>query len=248
MNNACPTCGAVYAVAAKDVGRKIRCKKCSTSLRVEDSGLVVDTPTASAPPIPAAAAPIAAAVAVDDFDTGDEDRGRVKKPGKRATGGGGGDILAQVGGIPTILFSIGVFMVIWFTFMTPIGQAAIERARTNSDRLKMDRDAEMKKSKDDPEKVKKIGEDYAKKIEEAAKDAYETRIDNVRAKRFERYGQMFGFLFVAFGCIGYLRTQQPPVVQYVAGFILATMMLVVFTQAGGCERSSGPPESPIGGV
>ena len=38
MNNACPSCGAVYAVTAKDIGRKIKCKKCSSALRVDDTG------------------------------------------------------------------------------------------------------------------------------------------------------------------------------------------------------------------
>ena len=51
MNSACPTCGAVYAVTPKDVGRKLKCKKCHTALAVTDAGLVVDTPSASAPAI-----------------------------------------------------------------------------------------------------------------------------------------------------------------------------------------------------
>ena len=51
MNSACPTCGAVYAVTPKDVGRKLKCKKCKTALAVTDAGLVVDTPSASAPAI-----------------------------------------------------------------------------------------------------------------------------------------------------------------------------------------------------
>jgi predicted Zn finger-like uncharacterized protein len=39
MNNSCPECGAVYAVAEKDIGRRIACKKCNTALEVTDNGL-----------------------------------------------------------------------------------------------------------------------------------------------------------------------------------------------------------------
>ncbi|MCE9529741.1 MAG: zinc-ribbon domain-containing protein [Planctomycetes bacterium] len=43
MNNACPECGAVYAIMKKDAGRRIACKKCSTLLVIdEDKGLIKD--------------------------------------------------------------------------------------------------------------------------------------------------------------------------------------------------------------
>jgi hypothetical protein len=60
---------------------------------------------------------------------------------------------------------------------------------------------------------------------------------------------MFGFFFVAFGCIGYLRTEQHIVVKIVAGAILTLMMLFVFGSiSGGCGgRSSTPlPPSRVG--
>ena len=79
MNNACPSCGAVYAVTAKDVGRKIKCKKCSSALRVDDDGLVMDGPAAARLP---AATPVAAEVA-NEFDTGDEGLVSVKKKGRK---------------------------------------------------------------------------------------------------------------------------------------------------------------------
>ena len=240
MNNACPTCGAVYAVAAKDIGRKIRCKKCSTALRVDNTGLVVDAPAAAPPP-----APVVAAVVADDFDADDEvvsPRGK-KSAGRKYSGGPG--ILEQIGGVPTILFTLGVFMVIWFTFMTPIGEAAILRSSMGAARLKLDMSAELKKAKDDPEKVKKITEDYAKRGEEATKEAANSAIDNVRSIKYDRYGQMFGFILVAFGCIGYLRTQQPPIMHYVAGVILSGMMLVVFGLAGGCGGNQSPMMNAI---
>ncbi len=235
MNNACPTCGAVYAVTAKDVGRKIKCKKCSTALRVDDSGLIVDTPTASAPPIPAA--PVAAAVVEDDDDGAVviPKNKKGKKSYERAEGGGGvGEMLKKLGGVPTILFCIGTFLIIWFTFMSYIGEASVARAKMSTAMMKLDMANELTRAKGDAEKVKKIMEDYGKRGEEASKDAFETQVDNVRAVRNERFGQLLGFLFLAFGCIGYLRSEQPPIIHYVAGFILASMMLVVFAQTSGC--------------
>ena len=33
-------------------------------------------------------------------------------------------------------------------------------------------------------------------------------MSNARSMWFDKYGQLFGFVFLAFGCIGYLRTEQ----------------------------------------
>jgi predicted Zn finger-like uncharacterized protein len=41
MNNACPNCGAIYAVNRTDEGFKLRCKRCGESLIVCVSGLVL---------------------------------------------------------------------------------------------------------------------------------------------------------------------------------------------------------------
>jgi predicted Zn finger-like uncharacterized protein len=50
MNNACPECGAVYAVAEKDIGRRIACKKCSTTLVVTADGLQRESEAGAVPP------------------------------------------------------------------------------------------------------------------------------------------------------------------------------------------------------
>ena len=67
------------------------------------------------------------AAVVDDFDTGGDEvvstRGKKAKKFSGPKGPGLGERIAQIGGIPTILFGIGTFLVIWFTFMTPIGEA-----------------------------------------------------------------------------------------------------------------------------
>jgi len=263
MNNACPTCGAVYAVSSKDIGRKLKCKKCSTALVVTDAGLVVDTPTASSPAAAPTPAPVAAAVA-DDFDTGDEVVSTKSKKAKKYSGEGRpaiGDMLVKVGGIPTVLFAFGTFLVIWFTFMTPIGEAATARAQAAEAKLILEQNSKLKKllpkGKNSPlelnederkkyeEEAKKINEDYAKQLESAKEDAANASISNVRSVWFDKYGQLFGFIFLAFGSIGYLRTEQPLVMKIVAAVVLALMLLMIFSLAvGGCGNTPRTPTIP----
>ncbi len=258
MNSSCPSCGAVYAVTAKDIGRKIKCKKCSTALRVDDTGLVADVamPAAAAPAGPfaatAPAAPAAAILVEDDADFSTPVANSRSKGARKYSGGG--NALDALGGIPTLLFSLGVFLVIWFTFMTPIGEASTQRVSAGLLQLKNQQRAEIKKllpqgkrspfelSPEDQktynDKKQKIDESYTQKLEDAGEAVSETQVSNVRAVYFEKYGQLLGFLLLAFGCIGYLRTEQPLVMRIVAGTILASMMLVVFVSAGGC--GAGP--------
>jgi predicted Zn finger-like uncharacterized protein len=250
MNSACPTCGAVYAVTPKDVGRKLKCKKCHTALAVTDAGLVVDTPSASVP---------AMASVADDFDTGGEVVSTKSKKAKRFSGPPGpglGERLAKIGGVPTILFGLGTFFVIWFTFMEPIGEAATARANAAMDKLKLERDQKIKKllpkgkkehelGEDERKKFqedsKKINDDYEKQLETAQEDAADTRISNIRSAWYDRYGQLLGFVLLAFGSIGYLRTEQPLVMKIVSAVVLGLMLLMIFNLAvGGC---SGPRPS-----
>ena len=255
MNNTCPTCGALYNVAEKDIGRKLKCKKCSAALKVTDDGLELDTPTGSAPPVAPKKAAVADANEPDEEEGGEEPVIKKKKKESKSYGAPGINPLVMVGGIPTILFAFGVFMVIVFIAFPLIGNAGTERANAYTQKLQNDRKRELfdlkpakKKEADwsDAEKKKieeetpKIEAKYARLIEEAALDAESTRIANIRDKWFESYGLMFGFILVSFGCIGYLRTEQSLVLKIVAGTILTLMMLVMFLKfSGGC--SSPPP-------
>ena len=242
MNNACPSCGAVYAVTPKDVGRKLRCKKCQTALAVTDAGLVVDTPTATARPAPE---PVAAAVA-DDFETGDEVVTTRGKKGRKFTGPRGpglGELLGKAGGLATVLFGIGAFLVIVYLFMPIIGQAAIQRVEAGKDKLEQERDAKLKKlipkgkkpqdlTSDEQKKIaedrEKIVKDYAERISEAEDDARSERTSNKRAVWFERYGMMFGFLFVMIGSIMYMMPEQPPIKRIVGAIVITAQMVLVF--------------------
>jgi hypothetical protein len=101
---------------------------------------------------------------------------------------------------------------------------------------------ERKKYQED---AKKIREDYEKQMETAQEDADSTQINNVRSVWFDKYGQLFGFIFLAFGCIGYLRTDQPLVMKIVAAVVLGLMLLMIFSLAvGGCGGGGRPMTLP----
>jgi hypothetical protein len=254
MNNTCPnpSCGAVYAVTAKDVGRQIKCKKCGIALRVDDSGLVEDD---------------AAEAGVDE---GAEESAGPKKQKKRGFSGGNplaklGPFVEKVGGVPTVLFGLGVFLTIWFFFNSvtsaPNG-AADTRAKAATLQVKLEHDQELRKAEGDPPEQPEDGSDAKafetytnakkeyeknlakerKKIEKKfrkpmadANDKYtETQISSARGQVFDQNGLMFGFLFLSFGCIAFVRSDANLVLRIVAGTILTLLFLVIFAKFSGC--------------
>lgn len=265
MNNACPSCGAVYAVALKDVGRKIKCKKCGSSLRVAEKGLVLDQPEPEEEEAPVAAAE---AEEEENFDEDVAPRSKKGKKGNRDRGSGGGmnvgAMLGKMGGIPTILFGFGVFLVIFFTFMSKIGEAAILRADAGVIKVQTEMQTRLEaagtvKGKDNAapsaDDLKKaadaqaaVRKDFEPRLKDAQESAQAEKINNIRGIWSDRYGVMFGFILVAFGCIGYLRTEQPLVMRIVAGVILSFMMMVVFSSFGGCGGDKLPSLPSAGGM
>ncbi len=240
MNNTCPSCGALYNVSSRDIGRKLRCKKCSTALTVTDDGLVVDDGSAEAAGAPPRPAP--------DDDTGEPLP--KKKRTEREPRGPRVNPLVMIGGVPTLLFGIGVFFVIVFTAFPIIGRAGSDRAAAYTERLKNDKDFELldlkpknKKASEYSDAEKKAIEEgtpkiearYERLIEQAQLDAKRTELANRRDVWMERWGLMFGFLFVAFGCIGYLRTEQALILKIVAGTVLTFMLMILFMLFGGCS-------------
>jgi predicted Zn finger-like uncharacterized protein len=273
MNNSCPSCGAIYAVSGKDIGRKLKCKKCSSALIVSEDGLVMEG-GATPPPSSAKNSPMA----VEEVEQVENDEEEVivskSKKGKKdrfsaRTSGGGPNIsalLGKVGGLPTVLFSFGVFLVIYNTFMSRIGEAAALRDEARPMKLRMEMASRMEsvmskekfeKLTDDAERKKvmesmtKIDEEYKTKLKEANEDAANSRINNARSIYYDRWGTMFGLFFLAFGCIGFLRSEQPLVMRIVAGSILTLMMLFVFAIFSGCSDHGGGgdklPNIPITG-
>ncbi len=257
MNNLCPACGAAYNLRPTDIGRKVRCKRCGAALLVAAEGLVAEAaagavptdPSAVSPPVPSADPPPAPTSAEAYVEI--PAPSLVAPPYQRPYPPN--NFLAAIGGIPTVLFALGVFFVILFTFMTPIGEAATRRAQARVDLLKWEQEMEIRRLKEkDIEKAAKIAENYRPKLEEATSNAEYTRISNIRSQWYDRYGQLLGFVLLAFGCIGYLRTEQPLVLRIVAAVTLSFMLMVIFILgvSGGCSSSSmakmpSPPKLPF---
>lgn len=235
LNNNCPSCGALYNVAAKDIGRRLKCKKCNTALTVTEAGLVVDDEDAPRG---------TNARALPDEADGEP---VVKK--KKSSGPGLSLSLDPIGGIPGVLFGTGVFFILFFTFLQVLSVASDQRAAEYEKRLALDEKVSMreklpkgkndaselsgdeKKNYDDAEK--KIREEYAPRKKVANEDKQYTEIGNKRSKLYEGYGAMFGFMLLSVGCLGFLLTERALLLRIVAGFILTGMVLGLFKLAVG---------------
>jgi predicted Zn finger-like uncharacterized protein len=99
MNNACPECGAVYAVASKDVGRRIACKKCRTLLVVTERGLERDEPLTAEP-------------------AEEDEPASSTEPERETTSYSSGFFarLRNLADVPTYLLGVGTFLSILFLF------------------------------------------------------------------------------------------------------------------------------------
>ncbi len=244
MNNCCPSCGALYNVAPKDVGRRLRCKKCSSSLKVADSGLELDS---SDTPPDEAGPPEVAHEEHGGSDSTSTPRPRARRHWTEERNSGV-SLIDRLGGLPTALFGAGIFLVVVSISFPIIGRAAGERATAYKNRLENDREQEKfdlrpRKPRNEwsdaerqrvEEETPKIEAKYARLIERAELDAQSTKIANIRDAWFEAYGLMFGFLLLCFGCIGYLRTEPTLVLKIVAATILTFIVLAFLAKFTGC--------------
>jgi len=217
VNDSCPTCGAVYAVAAKDVGRRIKCKKCGTSLEVRESGLEVEAPSRAEDAAPPREARRSSRAPIDFLG-----------------------MLRRVGGIPTVLFGFGVFFILFTGFQEAIGKAKIDRrqaaieegqARMNADQKRHDEKKE--RSAADDEAIKRLRDGWDKEKKELEDAKTHSEFANKRSGYVDRYVLMLGFLFVAFGSLGFLLGEYGLVLRIVAAAILLFMIMALFKQAVG---------------
>lgn len=236
MNNACPTCGAIYNVAIKDVGRRIRCKKCGAGLEVHESGLEIETPNP----------PEADAPEVE----GDEVEAPRPRKDRRLAGPAFNprELLAKIGGIPTLLFGFGAFLVIVFLFMPIIGTAAVDRAQGASERVDLQwktKEREMTREKKSSEEIGKAREEFYKKKDKESleEDVGYERISHKRSRWMEMYGMMFGFLFLMAGSIGYMGPEQSLMRRILGTVVLGAQVIIIFiifSAMGGCGKGGNP--------
>ncbi len=238
MNNTCPTCGAVYNVAGKDIGRRIKCKKCSSALVVSETGLEVDA--AEAVPFPAPAP------AVDDAYQ--EDLPRPKSRRRSSSSIDPIQMFSDFGGVPTLLFAFGAFLVIVFLFSPLISEAAVSRAKGAEMRAQMELDQKIEKArkidKKTDEDINKMREEYNEKKAPVLKDDINyARISALRDIYFDRYGMMLGFLFLMVGSLGFMGPGQSQIRRIVGSIVLCAQVIIifmVFAQMSGCGKGAIP--------
>jgi hypothetical protein len=242
MNNTCPSCGVLYNVAEKDIGRRLRCKKCNVPLKVTDNGLETDI----ASPLPPPASPVIG-VGPDDDLVLPPPRGR-----PRLSSGNVGVILAPIGGLPGVLFATGIVFVLFFTFMMRLGNESNLRAAEYRNKLALEKDIKIRKllpkGKTDPSQLegneltkfnderKRIEDEYLPLLLQAEEDRRATEIGNKRLRLYEGYGQLMGFILLAFGCLGFaLNNNVALLLRIVAAIILVGMSLGLFKLAVGAD-------------
>jgi len=233
MRNACPTCETVYAVTAKDIGRRIVCKRCGSALVIDADGFRLE----SSPP-PAAVEPMP--------PRDDRPPERERSPGRPRE-----PLLAPLWlrlrpylDPPTVAFAVGVFLVLVALFMPLIGKAKVERrqAAITEERLYTDDQIKQLRASKSPseDRVKKVEEDWQKRREVLELDVKYAEVGNQMSTYWDRYWLLAGFLLLGFGAIGFMRDSQPLIRRIVGAVVVTAQMLLVFASALlGCGRLPG---------
>ncbi len=225
MNNECPTCGAVYGVAEKDIGRRLKCKKCGTRLTITEAGIEIDDAAGSAP-----APAMAAAAAAEPFA---EAAPPPRRP-KAARSGGGFDaagLLDKVGGVSTLVFGLGAFLIIVFTFMPLIGSAKAARKVANAKEAEIDHTAKIKrmvKDKSKEEEITKANKEHEEEMVDLNRSAEYASLGNAQSAYSDRYFLMFGFVFLMVGSLLFMLPEQPPIKRTVGAIVITAQMVLVF--------------------
>jgi predicted Zn finger-like uncharacterized protein len=242
MKNACPACGTVYAVTARDIGRRFRCKKCSIALRVDATGVVLDDTTTE---------PEAAATGPAQAVTRSAWLARLKQ------------FVEVVGGSATLLFACGLFLVLFFYFQGTLKNGSLNRADAGVLEVKHQREVRLrryhyeqnrleddlsakaitledfqKRSSDIARERKRIDREFEPKIDAANDAKTEVAISAGRWAWFDACGLMWGFILLAFGSLAFVRSSSHLVVRVVGGTLLVMLMMTVFVRFAGCQGTA----------
>lgn len=256
MNNACPGCGAVYAVAEKDIGRRIACKKCSASLIVAEDGLRYDESAAAPPPAPERDR--GRDRDADDRGRDDDDRGGRKRrdrdrdreetdeerEARRARRAAATNEvmnkLKSLGDVPTWLYAIGLVLTIYANYAGQIDTAKVtgregnikeEERDTIIEKRKIQAEIEERKppeaTSDEEKKMKEIDKEWKNR-----KNILDDRLAYAQAS--QQQGQwwnvmykLLGFILLGFGAIGFLKPEQGPYKRILGGVTIALILAQV---------------------
>jgi len=257
MNNACPECGAVYAVADKDIGRRISCKKCNSALIVSEEGLIPDE--AGPPP--------------RKDDTGDRDRPRRdddERSGKRRRvrdddagdaadavrkirGPGAGEYLKKlktVADVPTWLYGIGLFLTIYGFFGSALDKANTAGRSGKYDARKLEFEAYKRGIEVKPDGKAPTGDESKQLVErekewtkstepELQDDIKHASASEKKATWWNVMLKLAGFFLLAFGSIGFLKPDESPLKRLLGGVTILLILLQVIGGGVGIHVQAG---------
>lgn len=232
MNNSCPSCGTVYQVQPKNVGRRIKCKICGAGLYVAEDGLRLDE-SAGSESEPLSELAESAALAGGP--------GRLIR-GSRKGSQGGGFSLAEVWRFgfhaPTWLFGAGVLLILVFLFLPLIDNAVLlsKQADLRAGELREQRlveqfvrnKAQKKTTPADEEMRNKNRENWERERHDLELTINEIRVAHDKWEYWYRWGMLLGFILLAFGALGFLQPEEPTIRRIVGAIVLVAMVLLVF--------------------
>lgn len=222
MNSACPGCGAVYNVTSKDVGRRLKCKKCNAPVIITEQGIEPDS-------APVTAAPVAAGYAPQEGED------IIPSKPRRLRGGFSDTYQQNASLLASLLFGIGAFLVIFEMFMPLIGLAKIEARKEMREQAIRDFNKakkEIEEGKDDGNKTNRIAElqkEHKKDLDYWDEKIQDAKSASMTSLYFEQYFMLFGFLLVMVASIMFMSPEQPTTKRVVGAVVITFQMLVVFT-------------------
>jgi DNA-directed RNA polymerase subunit M/transcription elongation factor TFIIS len=257
MNNACPECGAIYAVAEKDIGRRIACKKCNAALIVTEKGLEQDGSDAAPS---------------KREDAPERDRGRDRDDGgrrrrsrnddvedrpRKQRGPGAGEILNKLKGIADVatwLYGIGLFLTIYSYYTrtldianvySRIGDQEFAEIEDAADERDVNSKNEGKPSEDDKKAREKRKKEYDKKLPVLKEDVRSAQASYLKAQWRNTYLRIIGLALLAFGSIGYLIGEHAQTKRILGAVTIGFVLLAVVGGGANFHLQTGGPDLPM---
>jgi cell division septation protein DedD len=247
MMTTCPSCGIQLNLQTDHVGRRFRCKKCQAELLMQETGPCLIPLAVQARPSPPRP-PEAVAVAVAPPSTAVGPGNTADQADLNALLQGAGNFLRRLPDVPTWLFGAGILLIILFTFFPLIDEARIAHLRS---RLAA---GELRLQRSTPELMKK-GDDYWRKTnekwDEQSRELQQSQDEAAFAAEsalyWYRYGSLLGYMLLAAGSLGFLKSSQTTH-RVVGGVVLVALVLIVFSSLGKLgmkfELSPSAPVAP----